>query len=73
MSKSFHSDVQAERIFLKIPEAMARYGGSEAWWRKSVWLKSIPYYKRGGSVVFLCSDLETYFQARRVPARENAA
>lgn len=61
-----------ERAFLDIPEARAVYGGSEAWWRKAVWLKHIPYHKRGARVVFSRADLEAYFAARRVPARGEA-
>jgi len=57
------------REFLDIREAAAIYGGSIAWWRKAVWLRQIPYYKRGARVVFRRSELERYFEARRVPAK----
>ncbi len=62
-----------ERAFLDIAEARAVYGGSVAWWRKSVWLKRIPYHKRGSRVVFSRADLDGYFLARRVPAKGEAA
>jgi hypothetical protein len=58
-----------ERAFFDIPEARAIYGGSVAWWRKAVWLRRIPYSKRGSRIVFSRADLESYFQSRRVPAR----
>jgi hypothetical protein len=57
------------REFLDIREAAAIYGGSIAWWRKTVWLRQIPYYKRGARVVFRRSELERYFEERRVPAK----
>jgi hypothetical protein len=60
-------------LFLDIGEARAVYGASEAWWRKAVWLKRIPYHKRGARVVFSRADLDAYFEARRVPARKEAA
>jgi len=56
------------RAYLEISESRAIYGGSEAWWRKSIYLKRIPYFKRGARVVFSRADLEDYFQRRRVPA-----
>jgi hypothetical protein len=62
-----------ERAFLDIAEARAVYGGSVAWWRKSVWLRRLPYHKRGSRVVFSRADLDGYFQARRVPAKGEAA
>jgi len=64
---------QPVRAFLEISEARAIFGGSEAWWRKSVFLKRIPYHKRGARVVFSREDLDAYFQSRRVPARTEAA
>jgi hypothetical protein len=62
-----------QRAYFDISEAQAIYGGSIAWWRKAVWLKHLPYHKRGSRVVFSRADLEAYFAARRVPAREEAA
>jgi len=67
------SDTKDQRAYLDISEAQAIYGGSIAWWRKAVWLKRIPYHKRGARVVFSRTDLDAYFQARRVPAHGEAA
>jgi hypothetical protein len=61
------------REFVDIREVAAIYGGSLAWWRKAVWLRQIPFYRRGARIVFSRADLESYFQARRVPARTEAA
>ena len=63
---------QPVQAFLDIAEARAIYGGSEAWWRKSIYLKRLPYFKRGARVVFSRADLDTYFDQRRVPARAEA-
>lgn len=60
-------------MYLDIRGARSVYGGSVAWWRKAVWLKQIPYHKRGSRVVFSRADLDAYFAARRVPARQEAA
>jgi hypothetical protein len=59
--------------FLDIREAVAIYGGSIAWWRKAVWLRQIPYYKRGARVVFRRAELERYFAPRRVAANGEVA
>jgi hypothetical protein len=66
-------DITNTREFLDIREAAAIDGGSIAWWRKAVWLRQIPYYKRGARVVFRRSELERYFAARRVPAKGEVA
>jgi hypothetical protein len=60
-------------LFVTIPEAQGRFGGSEGWYRKVVYRRDIPFYKRGGRVVFALADLEAYFVSRRVPARTEAA
>jgi hypothetical protein len=65
--------INGGREFVDIREAAAVYGGSIAWWRKSVWLRQIPFYRRGARIVFSRADLESYFEARRVPARAEAA
>lgn len=66
-------EMGSDREFVDIREAAAIYGGSIAWWRKAVWLRHIPFYKRGSRVVFRRADLERYFEARRVPAKVEAA
>ena len=60
-------------LFLTIPEAKSRYGGSDGWWRKVVYRRELAFHKRGGRVVFAVADLESYFASRRVPARGEAA
>ena len=65
--------IGSDREFVDIREAAAIYGGSIAWWRKAVWLRQLPHYKRGTRVVFRRDDLEHYFETRRVPARTEAA
>lgn len=61
-------NIAHSRAFLDINEARAVYGGSVGWWRKVVWLRQIPYHKRGARVAFSRADLDAYFAARRVPA-----
>ena len=66
-------EITNAREFLHIREAAAIYGGSIVWWRKAVWLRQIPFYKRGARVVFRRAELERYFEARRVPANGEVA
>lgn len=53
-------------------QAEAEFGGTPSWWNKVVYRKLIPYTKRGARVCFYREDVEAYFAARRVPAREVA-
>jgi hypothetical protein len=54
--------------FLDIKETIKNYGGSEAFWRKIVFTRAIPVYKRGDRVTFKREDLDAYFDSRCIPA-----
>jgi len=56
-------------IFLTIAETQSIYGGKTGWYRKVILQRQIPYFKRGGRVVFSREDLDTYFRSRRVAPR----
>jgi len=54
--------------FLELNEVRAVYGGSLAWWRRMVFERKLPSYRRGDRVVFRRSDVDAYFKSRHIPA-----
>ena len=57
---------------LSIKEAAARLGVTPETIRTWVRLRKLPFYKIGKRVVFLASDIDRFFDSRRVPSQAEA-
>lgn len=55
--------------YRSIRDIATTYGGSEAFWRKLVFLRAIPFVKLGSSVKLAVEDVESYITSCKVPAR----
>lgn len=62
-------DATDEREFLRIPDAAKRWPFSEAFLRKKILRKEIPYHKVDRCVWLRRSDIEAFIEHGRVEAR----
>ena len=59
---------------ISVRQAAVDSGMSEAWWRRQIWLRRVPFYRVGGRILISRCDIDRMFQKSRVePAANNRA
>lgn len=67
-SEMRHSDDK-----VSVRQAAVDSGMSEAWWRRQIWLRRVPFYRVGGRILISRCDIDLMFRKGRVePSSANA-
>jgi excisionase family DNA binding protein len=67
-----NNDTQNDSATMSVARAAQYFGMSEAWMRKQVFRRAIPFFKIGRAVRLQRADLDSYLDSHRVRVKDDS-